>query len=52
MLRNENVHDVLLSIEKIGDILNRKKEAARLINYMGSMLDSLRENKTNILTQS
>jgi len=50
MLSNENIHDVLSSIEIIGNILIRNQQATRLITCMKNRLDSLRENKTNILT--
>jgi iron complex transport system substrate-binding protein len=49
MLRNENVNDALLSIEEIGELLNRKEQAAQLINAMKYTLDSLQVNKANTL---
>ncbi len=47
MISNENIPDVLHSINKIGEMINRAEQATHLINRINYTLDSLRENKIN-----
>jgi len=47
MMPNENVDDVLMSIMKIGRIIDREQQSARLIKNIKTILDSLQNNKIN-----
>ncbi len=47
MISNENIPDVLYSINKIGEMIDRAEQATHLINRINYTLDSLRENKIN-----
>ena len=47
MISNENIPDVLYSINKIGEMIDRAEQATHLINRTSYILDSLRENKIN-----
>jgi iron complex transport system substrate-binding protein len=44
MMSNENIQDVLNSISKIGELIDRKTQANKLVNKLNYTLDSLREN--------
>ncbi len=47
MISNENIPDVLYSINKIGEMIDRAEQAIHLINRINYTLDSLRDNKIN-----
>lgn len=47
MISNENIPDVLYSINKIGEMIDRADQSTHLINRINYTLDSLRENKIN-----
>ncbi len=47
MISNENIPDVLYSINKIGEMINSAEQATHLIDRINYTLDSLRENKIN-----
>ena len=47
MMPDENIHDVLFSIKKIGELIDRTHQATQLLNQMNALLDSLREHRVS-----
>ena len=47
MMPDENIHDVLFSIKKIGELIDRNHQATQLINHMNTLLDSLSEHSVS-----
>jgi iron complex transport system substrate-binding protein len=44
IMADENIHDVLFTIKKIGELIDRNHQASQLINQMNAFLNALREH--------